>query len=162
MSPPCPSHSGRLDHGRRRRIGKSLLALFTQGRSPRAIAECVVWGALIGVIPLFGISTALLTVAAVCRRLNLPAIHAVNWLMAVPQLVLWVPFMRTGERLFGSQPLPLSLAQLSGMLHREGWLFTRHFGLAVVHALAGWVVLAIPLAGLGLLALVMASESRRA
>lgn len=84
----------------RRHIGRPLRAACTQGASPRAITECVILGALIGVIPVFGTSTVTLTLVAARRRLNLPAIQAVNWLMAVPQLALWVPFMRLGERLF--------------------------------------------------------------
>ncbi len=139
------STPGKPDGYLRRTIGGPLLEMFTQGASPKAIAECVVLGALIGLVPLFGTSTVALTIVAARRRLNLAAIHAVNWLMAGPQLALWIPFMRFGERLFRSQPLPLRPEQILELLHRDVLQFMRHFGIAVFHALTGWVVLCIPL-----------------
>jgi uncharacterized protein (DUF2062 family) len=123
-----------------------LAEMFTQGASPRAIAECVVLGTLIGVIPLLGTSTVILTLVAARRRLNMPAIHAVNWLMAVPQLALWIPFMRIGERVFQSRPLPLHPDQIPDLLHQDPLQFMQHFEMAVFHAVTGWIVLCIPLA----------------
>ena len=146
----------------RSRIAGPLAEKFTQGASPQAIAECVVLGALIGVIPLLGTSSVLLTLMAVRRRLNMPAIHAVNWLMAVPQFVLWIPFMRLGERLFCHPPLDLSVAQIRAGMDQDGLLFVQHFGMAVMHALTGWIVLGLPLAVLGYLLLVRSLESARA
>ena len=130
----------------RRRIGAPLRAVCTQGTSPRKMAEGVVLGALFGVIPVYGTSTAFLTIVAIRRHLNLPAIQAVNWLMAIPQLALWITFMRLGERLFRTPPLALCPHQLIAQIQSNFPQFMGQFGMAVVHALAGWVVLCIPLA----------------
>jgi uncharacterized protein (DUF2062 family) len=139
------STPGKPDGYLRRRIGGPLLELLTQGASPQAIAECVVLGVLIGLVPLFGTSTIALTIIAARRRLNLAAIHAVNWLMVGPQLALWIPFMRFGERLLQSQPLPLRPEQFLELLQRDALEFMRHFGTAGMHALTGWIVLCLPL-----------------
>lgn len=139
------SMCGKPDGYLRRRIGGPLAEMFTQGASPKAISECVVLGALIGLVPLFGTSTVTLTIVAARRHLNMPAIHAVNWLMAGPQLALWIPFMRVGERLFQSQPLPLQPGQILELLRGDALQCLQHSGIAVVHALTGWIVLCVPL-----------------
>lgn len=135
----------RTDRRLRREIAGPLVEMFAQGASPHAIAECLVLGALVGVIPLYGTSTVILTLIAARRRLNIPAIHAVNWLMAAPQLALWIPFMRFGERMLQSQPLPLRPEQIFDLIRGGAFQFMQHFGMAVIHALTGWIVLCIPL-----------------
>lgn len=137
----------------RRRVGAPLLALFTQGAAPRSIAECVVLGMLVGLFPVYGTNTILLTVIAVRRKLNLPAIQAVNWLAAGPQLALWIPFMRIGERLLGDAPLPLAADQIGHLVREDFGEFLRGFGMSVVHAVAGWAAAGVPVAWIAYAAL---------
>jgi hypothetical protein len=136
-----------------------LAAWFKRGLAPRELAECLVLGVALGVTPLYGISTPALTLAAHIRRLNFPAIQAINWLMAGPQLALWLPFMRLGEWLCGSEPLAVAPRHLAQRLCRDFPLFVSQFSLAVVHAGIGWIVIGLPLVW-GFYALLAAAANR--
>ncbi|MCX7008541.1 MAG: DUF2062 domain-containing protein [Kiritimatiellaeota bacterium] len=130
----------------RRRVFDPLAALFKQGLSPEKIVLCVVAGGALSVVPILGTTTILCTVAAVVLRLNLPAIQAVNWLCSGAQLLLIIPFIRIGEKLFGATSLPLSLSQL-GTIFRADWVgFLHRFWVTLLHAIAGWGVVCLPLA----------------
>ena len=57
----------------RQRVIDPLLGLLKQGLSPRELALCLALGAGVGVFPVLGVSTPLLTFIAFARRLNLAA-----------------------------------------------------------------------------------------
>jgi len=66
-----------------------------------------------------GATTLLCTLAAVLLRLNLPAIQLVNYLIYPLQLVLLLPFMHLGERLFGGGTVRFSLQQILAMIRSD-------------------------------------------
>ncbi|MBP7831345.1 MAG: DUF2062 domain-containing protein [Kiritimatiellae bacterium] len=132
----------------RRKVGIPLLNLFRQGITPEKIAQCLVLGAVISVFPVLGTTTVLCAVAAVRLKLNLPAIQAVNWLFGGVQLALIWPFLRLGEWVFRAEPLPFSPAELAARLKEHPWEFLQSFQAAVLYAVAGWLVAAVPAAWL--------------
>jgi uncharacterized protein (DUF2062 family) len=129
-----------------RRLVEPFAALFKQGLSPEKIVLCVVAGSVLSIFPILGSTTILCTVAAVVLRLNLPAIQAVNWLCSGVQLLLIIPFIRIGEKLFSATPLPLSLTQLAALFKADWIAFLRQFWVTLLHAIAGWGVVCLPLA----------------
>ncbi len=121
-----------------------LRGLLRQGLSPEKIALCLALGAAISSVPIsFGLGTALCTAAAIVLRLNLPAIQAANWLAAPLQVMLFIPYMRAGEFLTRAKPLPLSLAQISGMFRADLWGSLARLWGSILHATLGWA-LALP------------------
>jgi len=136
----------RISAALRRRLVEPFTALFKQGLSPEKMVLCVVAGSVLSIFPILGTTTILCTVAAVALRLNLPAIQAVNWLCSGAQLVLIIPFIRIGEKLFGATPLPLSLTQLAALFKADWIVFLRQFWVTLLHAIAGWGVICLPLA----------------
>lgn len=130
----------------RRRLIEPFASLFKQGLSPEKIVLCVVAGSVLSIFPILGTTTILCTIAAVGLRLNLPAIQAVNWLCSGAQLVLIIPFIRIGEKLSGAMPLPLSLTQLAALFKADWLAFLRQFWVTLLHAIAGWGVVCLPLA----------------
>ncbi|HOW96600.1 MAG TPA: DUF2062 domain-containing protein [Kiritimatiellia bacterium] len=132
----------------RRKVGGALLPLFRQGVTPEKIAQCLVLGAVISVFPVLGTTTFLCAVVAVRLKLNLPAIQAVNWLFGGVQLALIWPFLRLGEWVFRVEPLPLSPAELAARLKEHPWEFIQSFQAAVLCAVTGWLLAAVPLAWL--------------
>jgi uncharacterized protein (DUF2062 family) len=108
-----------------------------QGVSPQRLALTLALGFAIGCIPVLGVTTALCIVVALGLRLNFPAIQAANWVAAPLQVVLILPFVRLGGRLFAfgsgraieigsllhTSPLVL-IAQVSGMFGQAllAWL----------------------------------------
>jgi len=103
----------------RRRIILPLLELLRQGITPEKIALCIGVGIALGVFPVVGATTLLCTLAAVLLRLNLPAIQLVNYLIYPLQLVLLLPFMHLGERLFGGGTVRFSLQQILAMIRSD-------------------------------------------
>jgi uncharacterized protein (DUF2062 family) len=127
----------------RRRVIEPIRNLLGLGVSPQRIAASVATGVLIGIVPLLGISTVGATIASLGFRLNLIVVQAFNWLVAGPQLLLILPYIRLGERIYGvEQPLELSRAELEA-LFTEGWLHAvRALGLPLLHAMTAWALTA--------------------
>jgi uncharacterized protein (DUF2062 family) len=146
----------------RRRVGQPLVALFRQGGSPEKIAQCVVVGSVLSVFPLLGATSILCTVAAVKYRLNLPAIHAVNWLMTGAHLLLIIPFLRVGEWVTHSEPLILSVGQIKSALGAGVLSFFELLGVSMLRAILGWCITAAPLAFIVYRAMVPALRRRAA
>lgn len=127
-----------------RRIKDPLLALLRKGLSPEGLAWSLAVGLALGVIPLFGTSTALCVGAALAFRLNQPAMQLANYLAYPLQIILLIPFIRLGERLFGVPRLPLSLPTLLDAMKVDAWGTLGRFWTSLWHAGVAWL-LVVPL-----------------
>jgi uncharacterized protein (DUF2062 family) len=125
----------------RRRILDPILALLRQGITPRELALSLAFGLGIGIFPVLGVSTPLLTVLALALRLNLPSIQLVNYLVSPLQLLLIIPFVRVGEHLVGSPPQPLSIGAGLEILGRGALQAVVVLWDAIVHAAIGWAAI---------------------
>lgn len=124
----------------RRRLIDPLWALLRQGLAPRDLALCVALGAGVGLFPVLGVSTPVLTLIALWLRLNLAAIQIVSWSMGPLQLLLILPFMRLGEWVVGVPPQPLTISAgmeilSKGIVHAVITLWD-----AIIHASIGWIL----------------------
>lgn len=125
-----------------RRLGIPLLALLRQGVTPGKLALSVSLGVAIGLIPVLGVSTALCALAALCLRLNMPAIQIVNYLLTPLQLLLIIPLLRFGELLASAPGFPVTLESGLALLSHGVIHAVRILATAIVHAALGWIVLA--------------------
>jgi uncharacterized protein (DUF2062 family) len=125
-----------------RRLVHPILALLRQGVTPERIALSVALGAVLGVFPVLGSTTALCALAALFLQLNLPAIQIVNYLVYPLQIALLIPFFRLGERLFRAPHLPLSVPQIYAMIHADMWGAIRFLWTTSWHAMVAWCLLA--------------------
>ncbi len=137
----------------RSKIADPVLALLRQGVSPADVALAVLLGLAFCVFPLAGIPTLLCLVAAGAWKLNLPLIQSVNYLGAPLQWLLFIPFMRIGERLLGYAPLPLTLDKLRDTIEAGGFAAIRELGSAIAHACLGWLAVVPATATLAYLAI---------
>ena len=92
--------------------GQRMVELLKQGITPHKIALAVVLGALLGMAPVLGTTLISCTIAALALRLNLVLIQIANNLVYPLQLLLLIPFVQAGQRLFGQPPMPLSAGQI--------------------------------------------------
>ena len=127
-----------------RRVVAPILALLTQGITPEKIALSLAFGIVLGIFPVLGSTTVLCTVAVLLFRLNLPAIQLVNYLIYPLQLLLLMPFLRMGEKLFRVAPMPLSLAQILAMVRTNVPHAISTLWLAEVHAISAWLLVGPP------------------
>src|SRR6266849_7485271 len=100
-----------------RRLLRPILDLLRQGVTPEKMALSLALGGALGVFPALGCTTLLCTIVAIVLRLNLPAIQIVNYFVYPIQIALLLPFFRLGEKLFRATHLPVSVAQIHGMIH---------------------------------------------
>jgi uncharacterized protein (DUF2062 family) len=142
-----------------RGLVRPLLELLRQGVTPEKLSLSIALGAVLGLVPVIGINTALCAVIALIWRLNLPAIQLVNYFVYPLQIVLLLPFFRLGEKLFGAQHLPLRIEQIREMLRTNLWGAIRLLWTTAWHALVVWAI-AAPFA-VALLYSVLVSALRR-
>ena len=100
------------------------LTTLLRGLSAERIALILAVGLVLGTFPVFGLPTVLCLGAAICLKMNLPALQLVNQLASPLQWLLLFPLEHAGSRLFG----PAS-----------------HLGSVVLHAVAGWFCICVPL-----------------
>ena len=123
-------------------LKRSAAHWLSLGVSPRRLALTLALGLAIGCIPVVGIPTLVCAALAVALRLNLPAIQAANYAAMPLQLLLIVPFVRLGNRLFA--PGPMQAARFSVLAHASPLSLIQGFGSLAAHALVAWLILAVP------------------
>lgn len=115
---------------------------LSRGISPQKLALTLALGFAIGCIPVVGIPTLLCAALALALRLNLPAIQAANYVAMPLQIILIIPFVRLGGWMFATeaqQPLPVG-----SFLHLSSLAVASQMSILAGHALAGWLVVALP------------------
>jgi len=123
-------------------LKRNSILWLSQGASPRRLALTLALGLAIGCIPVVGIPTLVCAALAVAMRLNLPAIQAANYAAMPLQLLLIVPFVRLGNRLFA--PGQMQAARFSSLTHASPLALIQGFGSLAAHALVAWLILAVP------------------
>jgi len=125
-----------------RRLVVPLLALLRQGVTPKKLALSLSLGIAFGLMPVFGIATALCALAAVLLRLNMPAIQLANYLVTPLQLILLIPQLRFGEILANAPRSPVTLESASALVAGGAVNAVHVLATAIGHAMLGWIVIA--------------------
>lgn len=123
-------------------LKKNVATWLRQGISPRRLALTLALGFAIGCIPVVGVTTAVCVVVALALRLNFPVIQAANWLAAPLQLLLIVPFVRLGGRLFALGSV--RAVEISSLLHTSPLALITQLGGMAGQALLAWLMISIP------------------
>jgi|SRR5215208_2225572 len=147
--PPTPDERPLL----RRKLLDPVIALLGQGITPERLAVSVAIGAVVGVFPIVGTTTAICAAIALGCRLNIVAIQAGNYIVFPLQFALLLPFMRLGERVLGAAPLPLTPETLAVTFQLGLWHALTSLTGALWHAAIGWAAVAPAAAALLSLAL---------
>jgi uncharacterized protein (DUF2062 family) len=123
-----------------RRIVAPIARQLTQGITPARLALALAVGGVIAVNPFLGTTTLSCLAVGFLLRLNQPALQIAN-LLGVPfQLALIVPWVRAGEWLYGTAPMPVNPALLVGEFSAGPWRFLERFGLTGLHAASAWLL----------------------
>lgn len=132
-------------------VRENLAAWLRQGISPRRLALTLALGFTIGCVPVVGAPTVLCATLALALGLNMPAIQAANYIAMPFQLILIVPFLRLGARLWGPGAQAAgaggSFLHLSpALLHTSPAHLAAQLGGMAGQAMLGWLLVAIPAA----------------
>jgi uncharacterized protein (DUF2062 family) len=128
-------------------ISGTLLDILRQGTTPTRLAITLAVGICIGCFPVLGVTTALCILVAFAFGLNQAAIQVGNYLAFPLQLLLTIPFLRLGERIFHTAPLPLAPDQLLTMARSAPDQTAKAFVFGQGHAILAWALIA-PVAAL--------------
>src|ERR1700733_4558399 len=142
-----------------RRVALPILALLRMGASPERLAWSIAIGLLIGINPILGSTTILCLALAFVFRLNVAASQIGNHIVYPLQLILIIPFIRVGSRVFHTEPMPLSATELLHAAREHPLDLTHRLWLWEWHAFVLWVILAA--AAIPLLALILRPMLRR-
>ncbi len=121
-----------------------LMNQLKQGASPEMLARSVAWGALLGVFPILGTTMTLCAIAGVVLRLNHIALQTVNWLVYPVQFLLIIPFLQLGNALFGLDPVPLSIDEITARFNADFIGACRDMVWLALRAIVAWAVVALP------------------
>lgn len=122
-----------------------LYEAFRQGLTPHKLAMTCAAGVVFGIFPVFGTTTIVCLVIALLFRLNIPVIQLANYLVAPLQLVLIIPFIKIGTRLFHLNPFPYNADQLIFLLRNDIVHLLREVGLSLLLGVGVWATFSIPL-----------------
>ncbi len=136
----------------RRRVAEPVLAVLRIGVTPEKIALSIAIGLVLGVFPIFGVTTVLCLIAALALRLNVVVMEIFNYVAYPLHVALLIPFLRLGEHLLRLEPLKVSLRAVKAQVAADPWSAFIIFARLEVRAIAGW----LPVAPLAVFALYLA------
>ncbi len=137
--PPGPPAGGFW----RRRLLDPLRRELGQGVTPRKLAATLAVGTVCSLFPFLGFTSLLNLAVGVALRLNQPLLQGWNQLLGPLQLLLILPYVRAGERLWGAPAGAFSVDTLLEAFAGASWgEFLARFGWAGVHAFTAWLVTA--------------------
>jgi len=123
---------------------QKFIDLFRQGLTPKELSLSITSAALIGVIPVLGVSTALIAFSALKFRLNLALMVAVSYIVYPFQFALFVPYLRFGEWLFNVEGSGLTIDSMKAAFSTNILEALGDLWVANLCALFSWVVISIP------------------
>ncbi len=125
---------------------KKFLDLFKQGLSPRELALSIAAGSVIGVLPLFGVSTVLTTSLSVYMKLNLPVALFFTYAVGPIHILMFMCFIKIGEYILCAHHTLLSVSAIKEAFSENYLSALGQLALEVVCGVTGWMLVAIPVA----------------
>ena len=123
--------------------------LLMKGSSPKAIAFGIASALVLGLFPVVGTTTILITLFALVFRLNIPLMQLVNYTIFPLQIIVIVPLMKLGEMIFGIEKLSYSAGEIASIMN-DNMLNAFHLLWNVtIQAIGAWLIVA-PFAALGI------------
>jgi hypothetical protein len=121
-----------------------VMDLLKQGITPEMLALSIVLGFVIGIIPFMGISTGICAFLALIFRLNIVAIQIANYIAYPLQLILFIPFIKAGESVFGYTSTSLSINEIVQLFQESFIEAAKILWLANLQGLLIWLIIAVP------------------
>ena len=72
-----------------------------QGVTPEKLALSLSLGITVGIIPLYGLTSLLITLVALGLRLNFAITHIAHYVVHPLQIALIIPFLKLGQIFYG-------------------------------------------------------------
>jgi len=127
-----------------RALKSKTVALFKQGLSPKELTQSILVSALISIIPILGVSTFLLTVLSLKRKLNLPIMIAISYLAWPLQILIIIPFINIGEFIFSIPQSHHSAQEIIASFQESFFGTLSQLSFELLCGFGGWLLTAVP------------------
>lgn len=128
------------------KVLKPIRGLLSQGVTPKKMSQALAAGFVLGMTPMLGISTVLAVLVAAVFKLNQVAIQVANYAAYPAQIVMFVPFIRLGEWVFGLEPAAINPSDIAMMFSNDFQASVQHYGQSLLAGWFSWLIAAVPLA----------------
>lgn len=128
-----------------KRLWDRLVGFLKSGITPKKLALTCALGVVVGIMPIWGITTLLCFLVAAIFRVNVVVLQLVHYFVYPIQLLLIIPFIKLGTFLFDVNPMPYALTELQARFSADFWGELKQVGVALMLGLGVWAVASIPI-----------------
>lgn len=128
-----------------KRLWDRLIGFLKSGITPKKLALTCALGVVVGIMPIWGITTLLCFLVAAIFRVNVVVLQLVHYFVYPIQLLLIIPFIKLGTFLFDVNPMPYALTELQARFSADFWGELKQVGVALMLGLGVWAVASIPI-----------------
>ena len=121
------------------------LGFLQAGTSPEKLALACATGVVIGIVPVWGVTTFICFGLAAILRINVALLQLVNYAMYPLQILLVLPYIKSGEYLFQLKPLPYGPLELMELFTTNMLEALGELGFAILTGVGVWAVTSVPL-----------------
>jgi len=122
-----------------------LKKVIKEGISVEKLSVSLVLGLTVGLIPLYGLTTLIISFIALSLRLNFIAMQVAHYIVHPIQIALLIPFLKLGDSVVKDTDVNFSVHQYIGLFKMDFWGTLREFWLINLSAIAIWFIISIPL-----------------
>lgn len=125
-------------------LKNKITALFKQGLSPLHLCQSIIVSGALSIIPILGVSTFILTALSIKKKLNLPIMIAISYLMWPIQVLLIIPFIRVGELIFSVPSSHHTAEEIINSFQNDFFQTLSHLSFELLCGLGGWFFIVVP------------------
>lgn len=114
------------------------------GITPENLAFSVTLGIISGIFPVIGMTTVLSIVLTMLFRQNLLVVQSVQWILALVQVLLIIPFMQFGAYILNIHAFHISMAQINHAFQPGMLSGLKTVGIFHLYGILTWLILVIP------------------
>ena len=115
-----------------------------EGLTPEKLAFSITIGFVAGLFPVIGATTILSLLFAMLFRQNLLVVQSVQWIVAIVQILLIIPFMQIGAYILNAHTIHISIQQIN-LAFQPGIISgIKTVGIFHLYAILTWGLLIIP------------------
>jgi uncharacterized protein (DUF2062 family) len=129
----------------KRKVLGTITSGLKNGISPKKIAVTLSLAIVVGIIPLYGVTTVLIALLAIGMRLNIVLMQAVHYLVHPVQIALIIPFFKAGDIFVRNSEVQFTVRQYIELFKTDFWNGLEQLWLLNLSAVGIWLILSIPL-----------------
>lgn len=115
-----------------------------EGLTPEKLAFSITIGLVAGLFPVLGATTLISLLLTMLFRQNLLIVQSVQWIVAVLQILLIIPFMQLGAYILSDHSVHISMHQINLAFQPGIVSGIKAIGILHLYAILTWTLLAIP------------------